>query len=97
MEAAKCVDAHSCFPGHCGEQADTEQAFIQADLCDSDVDTFARIPRECWPKAWQGMRDPVVLVKKALYGHPDAPGMWEKYCEEQLAKAGFQLISENWL
>ena len=46
MEGAKCVDAYSCFPDHDGEQADAEQAFIQADLDDTEIDTYARIPRE---------------------------------------------------
>ena len=45
MEAAKCTDAYSCFPGHSGEQDDAEQAFIQADIDDSETETFARIPR----------------------------------------------------
>ena len=45
MEAAKCVDAYSCLPGHI-EQSDAEQAFIQADIDDSKVETFARIPRD---------------------------------------------------
>merc|ERR1712235_139892 len=40
MEAAKCTDAYSCFPGHSGEQDDAEQAFIQADIDDEEVETF---------------------------------------------------------
>ena len=64
MEAAKSVDAFSCLPGHSGQQADAEQAFIQADIDDSEVETFARIPREYWPDSWSGMIDPVVKCKR---------------------------------
>ena len=96
MEAAKCTDAYSCFPGHDGEQDDAEQAFIQADIDDSEIETFARIPREYLPKKFQHMTDPVVRVKKALYGHPDAPGLWEKNLEQGLRDVEFLPIHENW-
>ena len=86
MEAAKCVDAYSCLPGHAEQQSDAEQAFIQADIDDSEVETFARIPRDYWPDEWQGMTDPVCRVHKALYGHPDAPGVWERHLEAGLEK-----------
>ena len=46
----KCIDAYSCFPGNDGEQADAEQAYIQADVDDTYCDTFVRIPKEYWPK-----------------------------------------------
>ena len=67
MEAAKCVDAYSCLPGHVEEQSDAEQAFIQAPIDDSEVETFAHIPRDYWPEEWKakGMTDPVCRVHKA--------------------------------
>ena len=36
-----------------------------------------------------GIRDPVVPLVKALYGHPDAGGYWENHCNDHLAKVGF--------
>ena len=58
---------------------------------------------ENWPKTkdgkdlWlsQGIRDPVVPLVKALYGHPDAGGYWEKHCNDHLAKIGFVPV-DNW-
>ena len=87
MEAAKAVDAVSCFPGNDGEQADAEQAYIQASADDRDVETCVRIPKEYLPKEWtqKGYVDPVIKLRKALYGHPDSGGLWERHCESQLA------------
>ncbi len=30
------------------------------------------------------MRDPVVPLRLALYGHPDSGSFWEQHCEERL-------------
>ena len=40
--------------------------------------------------------DPVVRVRKALYGHPDAPGLWERHLEQGLSEVDFEPIDENW-
>ncbi len=39
---------------------------------------------------------PVVRLRKALSGHPGAGTFWERHCDQELKKAGFNLISENW-
>ena len=36
-------------------------------------------------------------LNRALYGHPDSGGFWEKHCEKQLTQhCGFVTIDENW-
>ena len=40
------------------------------------------------------MRNPVFPLIKALYGHPDAGGFWEKHCEKQLLAEGWTKILE---
>ena len=42
-----------------------------------------------------GYRDPVCLLKRALYGHPDAGSCWEVYAEEKIKSIGFETIP-NW-
>ena len=42
------------------------------------------------------MTDPVVRVRKALYGHPDAPGLWEKHLGEGLSQVEFLPTHESW-
>ena len=37
-------------------------------------------------------RRPCVRLVRALYGHPDAGGMWERHCEAHLKKVGFVAI-----
>ncbi len=36
------------------------------------------------------MRDPVVPLTLALYGHPDADGYWEAHCEKALLELGYE-------
>ena len=40
------------------------------------------------------MIDPVRPCIKALYGHPDAGGYWEKHCEKHLKKCGFVVVPD---
>ena len=38
------------------------------------------------------MKDPVVPLKLALYGHPDSGGIWERHCGTELKKVGFEAV-----
>ena len=53
MEAARCADAYGAFPGYAVQQSDAEQAYTQAWL--KGTTTWVRLPREQWPKEWEGM------------------------------------------
>ena len=57
--------------------------------------TWVRIPREHWPKEWEGMKDPLIRLVKSLYGHPDAGGYWERHCTTRLKECGFEAM-EDW-
>ena len=96
LEASKNVDAYGLLPGNALQKADGEQAYIQAPLggISGGVKTWARLPRDMWPKSFQGLRDPVVPVMKAIYGHPQSGGHWEEYCETALRKAGWHSVPE---
>ena len=54
--------------------------------------TWARLPNELWPSHFNGMRDPVVPVLKAIDGHPEPGGHWEEYSEAALRKAGWHSV-----
>ena len=95
LEAAKACDAYGCIDGNTIMQADAFQAYIQSDL-GGDIPTWVRLPPEYVPKAWANIHDPVVLLKKALYGHPRAGNCWEKYFEGHLAHVGFKPIKDDW-
>ena len=87
MTASKMVDFVGLLEGNDVQQADAEQAYLQADF-DGD-ETWVGLPKEAWPNGWEGKFDcPVVRLKKALYGRPDSGGFWEKHCDAILKREG---------
>ena len=52
MESGKAVDAYGCFQGHSCQQADAEQAYVQAELRGNK--TWIALPPEAWPGSWKG-------------------------------------------
>jgi hypothetical protein len=91
MEASKAADAYGLQPGYIIETSDCDKAYIQSDL--RGPVTWASLPREIWPEWWASkFRDPVVIVRKALYGHPLAGECWEDRCESKVLKSGFVKI-----
>ena len=78
-------------------QADAEQAYVQALL--TGTETWLCIPEEARiGEKWKGntMHKPVVRLRLALYGHPDAGTCWEKHRDAHIKKVGFEAISECW-
>ena len=96
MEAGKVVDAFGAQPGQCTEQADGKQAYTQSLM--EGAETWVEIPRNRWPKEWEGKYPrPAMLLRIALYGHPDSGGLWERHCERMLFQVGFIMPdSMNW-
>ena len=95
MEAGKAADAYGCFPGHATQQADAEQAYIQAELIGPE--TWVALPPEAWPDEWhtKGYTRPVVRLRKALYVHPDSGSSWECHCDKALKAGGYTPV-KNW-
>ena len=95
MEAAKIIDVFGSQPGYSKQQADARQAYTQALF--TGIETWVRLPRNRWPKEWNGMNDPVCPLRLALYGHPDSGGIWEQHCAKQLGTAGWvAVLPEIW-
>ena len=42
------------------------------------------------------MKNPVVKLEKALYGHKHSGVFWQRYCTEQVTAAGFEPLGESW-
>ncbi len=74
MTASRLLDAIALLPGCSGQQSDAPQAYAQTKLGkgleESHRETWVRLPRNMWPKEWEGMTDPVCPLILALYGHP---------------------------
>ena len=102
LTSARCNLAYGCLPGHTISQADAIQAYIQSYLKGSDtkgkpIETWITLPPELQPSSWKSLpfRDPVVKLVKALYGHPDSGGLWERHLKAALVKCGFQELPEH--
>ena len=104
MEASKSADTFGLLPNHSSETGDAEMAYTQAKLQESlkladgnvvQLATWVRLPKNRWPAAWLGKyKDPVVRLKLALYGHPDAGGCWEQHCNKSMISVGFTPVEE---
>ena len=95
MEAAKIIDVYGSQPNFSKQQADARQAYTQALF--QGVETWVRLPRNRWPKEWEGFEDPVCPLMLALYGHPDSGGIWENHCASRLEGNGWvQVLPEIW-
>eukprot|EP00969_Alexandrium_andersonii_P015820 692065-Alexandrium_andersonii.AAC.1 len=80
------------MPCNIGQQSDATQAYTQAYL--SGTETYVCLPRHEWPETCRGVTDPVFLLTKALYGHPDSGGFWERRCDTALQDLGFVPVPE---
>ena len=87
LEAAKSVDAYGAIEGNDTQQCDAQQAYVQTEL--GGVETWISLPKILRPASWAGYKDPVCILKLALYGHPDAGGYWERHCDEHLTSVGY--------
>ena len=94
MEASRIADIYGCFEGNTVQGRDVEQAYLQAEMEGPPV--YISLPRELWTDKMKAMRDPVVRLEKALYGHKHSGVFWQRYCKEQVEAAGFTPVSENW-
>ena len=92
QECPKAADLLGCCPGNDVEQADAEQACIQADL--SGTETWVQLPPEHVPAARKHIERHVVRLKKALHGHPHAGAYWEGKCDAHARSVGFEPIPD---
>ena len=69
---------------------------MQADLGGDSC--WVHLPPEAQPKggSWKKMRNPVVRLVKALYGHPDSGTFWEQRCDSCVKAVGFRAVGPEW-
>ena len=94
LEASRFCDLLGLLEGNCTEGRDVEQAYLLADM--KGPATYIVLPKELWSADMYKMRTPVLLLEKALYGHPLAGAFWHIYCSKICKAAGFRLFSDNW-
>ena len=47
MQSGKAADCYGCLAGHCTEQADAAQVYVQAEL--KGTEAWVAMPPEAWP------------------------------------------------
>ena len=76
-----------CFTVPCTDkttQADAIRAYVQTTLKSKHL-TYVRIPPALQPASWKGKyREPYCRLVKALYGHPESRGHWERHLQKAL-------------
>ena len=101
MDAARAADLYGCAEDCDEEIADAERAYTQAPFDESCTETWVLLPETQWKPEWKAavaagtMVKPVVRLTRALYGHPDAGSMWERYCHKHLVTQGFVSLSDR--
>ena len=106
ITAAKVIDIISRLPGCAGQAADATSANTQIKMEDAPTllkiqrsdcpDIWTRLPKHKWPKSWSSMEDPIVPLKRHLYGHPLAGLLRELQFEKVLLKKyGWEKVP-NW-
>ena len=99
MECSRAADCVGCAEGNDIEQADVEQAYVQALL--KGPETWVQLPMELWPPEWFDAdgnplyQKPVIRLLRALYGHPDSGTFWEEYCNGHCTSVGFVPIPDS--
>ena len=96
VQSANSNIAYGCLEGNETQQADAVRAYVQA-LLKSKHATWVRIPKELWPEEWhkRGLRRPMCLLKKALYGHPESGAHWERHLHEAVVACGGKAIESH--
>ena len=81
---------------------DAAQAYIQSSIDgDGRPATWIRLPRAWWPPEWfhadgsPKFVDPVIRLRKALYGHPEAGALWEKHLKKILTELGWAPLDSH--
>ena len=72
--------AYGCLPGHTTTTVDAIRAYVQSTL-NSLHEIWIALPKELWPPEWhqRGYVRPMVRLIKALHGHPESGGYWERH------------------
>jgi hypothetical protein len=101
MSSTRAVLGTAALKGSHVTVRDAEMAYIQASMNGPGrPQTWIRLPKNMHPNSWckNGIciyKDPVVLLDKALYGHPESGALWEAHLRRILAKDGWEKIPNH--
>jgi hypothetical protein len=77
LEGARMADFYGCCRGNSSQQADANQASVQADTRGDPCWISLPIDAVVNKDAWCQYRQPVVRLREALCGHPGSVTWWD--------------------
>ena len=88
VHTANTTIAYGAMSGFSTQTSDAQRAYIQAAL-KSKHETWVEIPPELRPPEWGDKYvRPMCRLVKALYGHPEAGGHWERHLTQAVKWTG---------
>jgi len=95
ITSANANIAYGRIPGNKTSSADAVKAYVQA-LLKAKNPTWVKIPFELWEPGWESkFSQPVCLLIKALYGHPESGSHWENHLTKVVRKLGGVTVPEH--
>jgi hypothetical protein len=85
--ALNAAIAYGLMLGHKTTMADAIKAYVQS-LLKSKVLTYIELPKHLVPDRFKHLNRPCFRLDKALYGHPEAGGHWERHLEQIILGLG---------
>ena len=81
FQGARTCRAVGALKGFITSTRDAETAYLQAELKrKNSARTFVALPKSVWPKGWSDeYKQPVVPLRLALFGHPEAGNLWQNH------------------
>jgi hypothetical protein len=96
MQTVRAALGLAALRGFDPKVRDATQAFIQSRIdTPACPETWVRLPKQWWPASWQGMHDPVVKLRLALYGHPESGALWDKHLGKVLSGLGWRRVESH--
>ena len=86
--------AYGSLPGHSTTVSDAIKAYVQSFL-NSGVPTYIEFPKHLCPPEWSHLRRPVCRLVRALYGHPEAGGHWERHLAKIVVQLGGVVVPNH--
>ena len=102
MASAHCALGVGALKGSKFPTRDAKKAYIQSSIdAPGRPRTWIRLPKFLWPKSWFNAdgtaeyKDPVRILKRALYGHPESGAIWDKKMHKVMKECGFLHVGEG--
>ncbi|MHC4950810.1 MAG: reverse transcriptase domain-containing protein, partial [Planctomycetota bacterium] len=99
LATAHCAIGAGALKGSRATTRDVKQAYIQSEIdLPGRPRTWIRLPKYLWPKSWFNADgspkyvDPVCILKKSLYGHPESGAIWDKKLHKIMKGLGYDTV-----